>query len=174
MDNELVTVTREVEAILIPVGTPITIPADSEVTITQALGGNYTVNINGNLAQIGAHNADALGFEVSEEAKFKDEDIQEGEVNEDLIWQQMRTCYDPEIPVNMVDLGLIYNCSIDKQEDGKLELSIRVLGNELIAIKMEVNDFKMKWLIIGVGTLVALGYAVSSFGPKLMDTLGGM
>ncbi len=124
MDNELVTVTREVEAILIPVGTPITIPADSEVTITQALGGNYTVNINGNLAQIGAHNADALGFEVSEEAKFKDEDIQEGEVNEDLIWQQMRTCYDPEIPVNMVDLGLIYNCSIDKQEDGKHVVNI--------------------------------------------------
>jgi len=61
-----------------------------------------------------------------------------------------------------------------KNEDGKLELSIRVLGNELIAIKMEVNDFKMKWLIIGVGTLVALGYAVSSFGPKLMDTFGGM
>lgn len=59
-----------------------------------------------------------------------------------------------------------------KDEEGKLELSIRVLGNELIAIKMEVNDFKMKWLIIGVGTLVALGYAVSSFGPKLMDTFG--
>ena len=62
----------------------------------------------------------------------------------------------------------------DKQEDGKLELSIRVLGNELIAIKMEVNDFKMKWLIIGVGTLVALGYAVSSFGPSLMNTFGAL
>ena len=60
------------------------------------------------------------------------------------------------------------------KDDGKLELSIRILGNELIAIKMEVNDFKMKWLIIGVGTLVALGYAVSSFGPKLMDTFGGI
>ena len=59
-------------------------------------------------------------------------------------------------------------------DDGKLEMSIRILGNELIAIKMEVNDFKMKWLIIGVGTLVALGYAVSSFGPKLMQTFGGM
>jgi len=57
------------------------------------------------------------------------------------------------------------------KDDGKLELSIRILGNELIAIKMEVNDFKMKWLIIGVGTLVALGYAVSSFGPKLMTHL---
>ena len=60
------------------------------------------------------------------------------------------------------------------KDDGKLELSIRVLGNELIAIKMEVNDFKMKWLIIGVGTLVALGYAVSSFGPDLMYTFGAM
>ena len=62
----------------------------------------------------------------------------------------------------------------DIKDDGKLELSIRVLGNELIAIKMEVNDFKMKWLIIGVGTLVALGYAVSSFGPGLMNTFGSM
>ncbi len=124
MDNELVTVSRDVEAILIPVGTPITIPEESEVIITQALGGNYTVNINGNLAQIGAHNADALGFEVPELARFKDEDIKEGEVNEDLIWQQMRTCYDPEIPVNMVDLGLIYNCSIDKQDDGKQVVNI--------------------------------------------------
>ena len=62
----------------------------------------------------------------------------------------------------------------DIKDDGKLELSIRVLGNELIAIKMEVNDFKMKWLIIGVGTLVALGYAVSSFGPGLMNTFGGI
>lgn len=62
----------------------------------------------------------------------------------------------------------------DIKDDGKLELSIRVLGNELIAIKMEVNDFKMKWLIIGVGTLVALGYAVSSFGPDIMNTFGNM
>ena len=61
-----------------------------------------------------------------------------------------------------------------KNEDGKLELSIRVLGNELIAIKMEVNDFKMKFLIICVGTLVAHRYAVSSFGTKLLDTFGAL
>jgi len=59
-------------------------------------------------------------------------------------------------------------------DDGKLEMSIRILGNELIAIKMEVNDFKMKWLVIGVATLIGLGYAVSSFGPHLMETFGGM
>ena len=59
-----------------------------------------------------------------------------------------------------------------KDEEGKLELSIRVLGNELIAIKMEVNDFKMKWLVVGVATLIGLGYAVSSFGPDIMNTFG--
>jgi len=62
----------------------------------------------------------------------------------------------------------------DKDQDGKLELSIRILGNELIAIKMEVNDFKMKWLVVGIGALVGLGYAVSSFGPGPMNTFGGM
>jgi len=62
----------------------------------------------------------------------------------------------------------------DKDQDGKLELSIRILGNELIAIKMEVNDFKMKWLVVGIGALVGLGYAVSSFGPGLMNTFVGM
>tara|TARA_R100000027_G_scaffold51175_1_gene39877 strand:- start:96 stop:287 length:192 start_codon:yes stop_codon:yes gene_type:complete len=60
------------------------------------------------------------------------------------------------------------------KDDGKLELSIRILGNELIAIKMEVNDFKMKWLVVGIGALVGLGYAVSSFGPSLMYTFGAM
>ena len=60
------------------------------------------------------------------------------------------------------------------KEDGKLELSIRILGNELIAIKMEVNDFKMKWLIVGIGALVGLGSAVSSCGPGLMHTFGAM
>jgi endonuclease YncB( thermonuclease family) len=69
-----------------------------------------------------------------------------------------------------------YKCKITRVVDGDtVDVdTIRVLGNELIAIKMEVNDFKMKWLIIGVGTLVALGYAVSSFGPDLMYTFGAM
>jgi probable FeS assembly SUF system protein SufT len=116
--NEIITVNRDVEAILIPVGTPITIPEGSEVFITQALGGNYTVNVNGNLAQIGAQNADALGFDVPEPLKTKSSDTNNGEVDEDLIWQQLRTCYDPEIPVNMVDLGLIYNCSVTKLDGG--------------------------------------------------------
>lgn len=115
--NEPVTVNRDVDAILIPAGTPITLPEGSDVYITQALGGNYTVNINGNLAQIAAQNADALGFDIPEQTS-KLADTGNGDVDEDLLWDQLRTCYDPEIPVNMVDLGLIYNCNVSKLDNG--------------------------------------------------------
>jgi len=125
MNREIITVNRDVDAILIPAGTPITLPEGSEVFITQALGGNYTVNINGNLAQVAAQNADALGFDVPEPLKSKTGTVEgPGEVDEELIWQQLRTCYDPEIPVNMVDLGLIYNCKITKLEDGGNQVNI--------------------------------------------------
>jgi probable FeS assembly SUF system protein SufT len=114
----MIIVNRDVDAILIPAGTPITLPEGSEVTITQALGGNYTVNVNGNLAQVAAQNADALGFDTPELLQPRPGTADNGEVDENLVWQQLRTCYDPEIPVNMVDLGLIYNCRIVKLEDG--------------------------------------------------------
>lgn len=117
-NNEIIIINRDVDAILIPVGEQLTIPEGSEVVITQALGGNYTVNINGNLAQIAAQNADALGFEVVDTLDVIQNDDENGDVDEDLIWQQLRTCYDPEIPVNMVDLGLIYNCSVVKLKGG--------------------------------------------------------
>lgn len=117
--NEPVTVNRDCDAILIPAGTPITLPKGSEVLITQALGGNYTVNINGNLAQVSAKDADALGFDVPESALTGQESAKDdGSVDEELIWDQMRTCYDPEIPINIVDLGLIYNCKVTPLEGG--------------------------------------------------------
>ena len=118
-NSDIITVNRDVEAILIPVGTPITVPEGSEVFITQALGGNYTVNVNGNLAQVGARDADALGFDVPQESIIDPAAIpKDGSVNEELIWNQMRTCYDPEIPINIVELGLIYDCKITPMEDG--------------------------------------------------------
>lgn len=116
--REMITVNRDVDAILIPVGTAITLPKDTQVYITQALGGNYTVNANGNLVQIAAQNADAIGFDTPEPLKRKPGTEDNDEVDEDLIWQQLRTCYDPEIPVNMVDLGLIYSCIVKKRDDG--------------------------------------------------------
>ncbi|MEJ2760752.1 MAG: putative Fe-S cluster assembly protein SufT [Gammaproteobacteria bacterium] len=118
--NEPITVLRDVDAILIPSGTPVTLPEGSVVFVTQALGGNYTVNINGNLAQVSAQNGDALGFEVPESPlrDIRSEADGGGSVNEDLLWEQMRTCYDPEIPINIVDLGLIYECRVTPLKDG--------------------------------------------------------
>lgn len=117
--HEPVTIQRDCQAILIPDGTPFEIPERSVVFITQALGGNYTVNLNGNLVQIGARDADALGFEVPEDALIREDAIlADGSFNEDLVWKQMRTCYDPEIPINVVELGLIYGCKISKLDSG--------------------------------------------------------
>lgn len=113
-ENTQITLERDCDAVLIPVGTPITLPEGSVVLITQALGGSYTVNINGNLARIDAKNADALGFEVEDNstAIAEKEITGDGSVDEELVWDQMRTCYDPEIPINIVELGLIYECNI--------------------------------------------------------------
>lgn len=113
-NHEPITVWRDCDAVLIPAGTPISIPEGSVVFITQALGGSYTVNVNGNLARIAPKDADALGFDASEQpvpVKTK-ELVGDGKVNEDEIWEQLKTCYDPEIPINIVELGLIYQCNI--------------------------------------------------------------
>jgi len=116
--NEAITIERDCEAILIPAGTPITLPAGSVVFITQALGGSYTVNINGNLARIAEKDADALGFEIEEEDTDSQPSREDGTVDEESVWNKLRTCYDPEIPINIVDLGLIYECEITPLEKG--------------------------------------------------------
>ena len=112
-ENRPIITSRDCDAILIPVGTPITVPEGSQVLITQALGGSYTININGNLARVDAKDADALGFEASEQLDTDNKELTgDGKVDEELVWQQLKTCYDPEIPINIVDLGLIYECQI--------------------------------------------------------------
>ncbi len=108
-EREVVLTKRDVEARLVPVGTEIMIPADTFVTITQSLGGSFTVAVNGNLARIEGHQADALG---KEPLKSSFETPEDGSINENQVWEALRNCYDPEIPVNVVDLGLIYECNI--------------------------------------------------------------
>jgi len=114
--HEPITLERDCTAALIPDGTPITLPQGSVVFVTQALGGSYTVNINGNLARIEGEDADALGFDVEQEERKKELNG-DGKVDEEQVWMALRNCYDPEIPINMVDLGLIYDCAIIPQED---------------------------------------------------------
>ncbi|WP_097458788.1 putative Fe-S cluster assembly protein SufT [Mangrovitalea sediminis] len=121
-EREVVLTKREVEARLVPSGTEIMIPADTFVTITQALGGTFTVAVNGNLARIEGKDAPALGKEPPV-SSF--ETPADGTVNENQVWEALRNCYDPEIPVNVVDLGLIYECHVENgTEEGN---RIRIL-----------------------------------------------
>lgn len=123
--EEAITLERDCDAILIPQGTRISLPAGSVVFITQSLGGSYTVNINGNLARIDGPDADALGLEPPEDRSQADQALG-GPLAESLVWDELRTCYDPEIPINIVDLGLIYQCKITPLADGGNQIDIRM------------------------------------------------
>ena len=98
----------------------ITLVKGNLVQITQSLGGNHTVIINGNMAQISADNADALGLKIEERESYQPN----SDFSEQLVWDQLKTCYDPEIPVNIVELGLIYDLSILDSKDGEKSVTI--------------------------------------------------
>lgn len=114
--REPVVLERDTDAVLIPAGTPVRIPAGTEVVITQALGGTFTVFVNGNLARIEAKDADALGVEVEQQAAQPK--TADGPVDPDEVWAQLKTCYDPEIPVDVVELGLIYDMTVEPTDEG--------------------------------------------------------
>ena len=109
---------------MIPVGDVVTMPAGTVGYITQALGGSFTVFVDGNLFRVAGVNADAIGKEPvlppSLPENATEEDI------ERLLWDQMKTVYDPEIPVNIVDLGLIYRCEISRDESGGLTVDVEM------------------------------------------------
>ena len=112
--EQLITVKRDCEATLIPSGEGITLIKGTHVRITQALGGDFTLFVNGNLVKISGKDADAIGFEAKKKEEIKNNHIDINKViDEKYIWDQLKTCYDPEIPVNIVDLGLIYDLKID-------------------------------------------------------------
>ena len=109
--SDPIALSRDVEAAVIPVGTKVTLQKGEQAYITQSLGGSYTVVVNGNMFRIEGKDADALGITATAKPESSGAPIsQEGLEKE--IWNQLRSCYDPEIPVNIVDLGLIYDCHI--------------------------------------------------------------
>jgi len=110
--NESVTLTRDVEAAVVPVGTKVTLLKGEPAYITQSLGGAYTVIVNGNMFRIDGQNADALGLHAEQKQSTAGHKPRTLEEVEKESWTQMKTCYDPEIPVNIVDLGLIYDCHV--------------------------------------------------------------
>jgi len=110
--NESDSLSRDVEAAVVPVGTKVTLLKGESAYITQSLGGAYTVVVNGNMFRIDGQNADALGLQAEQKQSTAGHKPRTLEEVEKESWTQMKTCYDPEIPVNIVDLGLIYDCHV--------------------------------------------------------------
>ncbi len=116
-NSEPVTLKRDVEVILVPDGFPVTLHTDNLVYITQAMGGCYTIYFEGNLFRIGVLDADALGKEPIGKPELP-EGASDEEFNR-VVWDQLRTVYDPEIPINIVDLGLVYECGVSNLPGNK-------------------------------------------------------
>ena len=125
-EAEMVALERDVEASIVPSGTRVTLEKGESVTITQSLGGTFTVVVNGNMFRIDGQDADALGKEAVTSSA---EQVGRAGTEEDLekqVWDQMKTCYDPEIPVNIVDLGLIYDCHIENLESDSNKVNVKM------------------------------------------------
>jgi probable FeS assembly SUF system protein SufT len=145
-ENEPIVVTRDVKAVIIPAGVEIKLRKDSSGYITQALGGSFTVYVEGNLFRIAGEDADAIGKEPVRPPELPP-NATEDDVRA-LVWQQMRCCFDPEIPINVVDLGLIYSCEIEPLPSGGRKVAVRMtltapgcgMGDVLVAdIKEKVR-----------------------------------
>jgi probable FeS assembly SUF system protein SufT len=122
--HENVRLTRDVIGILIPQGTKVELPEGADAEITQALGGSFTVLVQGHLFRIDGQDADALGKEkVAGPAVAAD--AGDAEI-EKAVWAQMRTCYDPEIPIDIVELGLIYECKLEPLADGHRKALVKM------------------------------------------------
>lgn len=117
-ERTMVVTQRETSGRLVPVGDPVTIPKDSFVTITQSAGGNYTVVHQGNMIRVDGADADALGFEP---LTLTFDDPGDGNVSEEQVWEALDTVFDPEIPVSLPSLGLIYRLDID---DGTVNIEM--------------------------------------------------
>lgn len=123
LQQEKTTTTRTVQARCVPSGEQIEVPAGTTVTITQALGSSFSVIAGGQLVRIDGADADAIGRAVPPPPPTlaKGASIEEAK---ELVWETLKTCYDPEIPIDIVELGLVYRCDLEPQEDGRFKVEI--------------------------------------------------
>jgi probable FeS assembly SUF system protein SufT len=123
MQTNVIELTRDCEATEVPYGGVQILPAGTKVRIMQSLGGSYTVATEqGSMVRIEAKNADALGLTPQP----TEEQTAPAQFSEKLVWDQLKTVFDPEIPVNVVDLGLIYSCQITPAESGGQKIEIEM------------------------------------------------
>ncbi|HWW94153.1 MAG TPA: putative Fe-S cluster assembly protein SufT [Vicinamibacteria bacterium] len=121
--REARTLSRDIQVAAIPYGDKIPLPAGSIVYVTQALGGSYTVMTDrGYMVRIEGQDADAIGEAVV--APLPASEAADKPV-EQLAWDQLKTCFDPEIPVNIVDLGLVYECQATPLPEGDSKVTVR-------------------------------------------------
>jgi len=115
--NEPITLTRDVEGTVIPAGDKVTLQKGEQAHITQSLGGSYTIVVNGNMFRLADKDIDALGIEVAAKPTSPTGQRRTPDELDQEVWSQLKTCYDPEIPVNIVDLGLVYSSEITAIEE---------------------------------------------------------
>jgi probable FeS assembly SUF system protein SufT len=127
-ENTEFNLSRDCETIEIPSGRKFTLEKGTQGVITQTLGGSYTIATPYGLSRISEKDLDALGLNKSQqqEPKEKTASATNGEVSEGDVWNQLRQCYDPEIPVNVVDLGLVYDCRLIKKNDGGTRVEVKM------------------------------------------------
>jgi probable FeS assembly SUF system protein SufT len=128
MSSEPKTLSRDVEASVVPIGTKVILQKGETAHITQSLGSSYTVVVNGNMFRIAEKDADALGMEARVEPKpaVAATGPMTGEQLEKQVWESLKTCYDPEIPVNIVDLGLIYDCHLTALGENNFKADVKM------------------------------------------------
>ena len=138
LNSEPFKLERDVQAIIVPSGESMNLPAGTVGYITQSLGGSFTVFIDGSMFMILGHNADALGKEPSPLPELP-ENASKDEV-EKMVWKQLDNVYDPEIPVSIVELGLVYKCEVKKEKDNysvKIDMTLTApacgMGDVIVA-----------------------------------------
>ena len=134
---ETVALKRHVIGTLIPAGTRVELPEGAQARVTQALGGSYTIQVEGHLFRIEGKDADALGRDPATAPELA-ADASDADI-EQAVWEQLRTCYDPEIPINIVELGLVYECKLEHLPDNDNKSAAGAGGGRRAVIRMTLT-----------------------------------